>query len=208
MNTKNLKLAKRVNDVLMFSAYNKYSSDESKEFKAYMDGARNAIAALSSIEDDIDSITIRVSDENFDNEVEEKTDNNTKTDDFNPIYLRCGYSPTDCNAIDINFALNGENFKFMYNITDDEWVTYDDGYAEHGGEIMNIIETCAEPKRDEIVINNFFDFVNENPNAICGFVSLLEVFKTTFSNVDDKTANHNFAKFLLSMERYNKTNNL
>lgn len=224
MNEENLKLLTSLHNSIISDAFDKYGYDENgAEFKAYMDGARKAIASLASINaedevDDIDEITIKIVDGGEDDEDEvgkilfsPLTDEDFEckdetSDDANeliPIYLRCGYSDTDDGIIDINFYLGGENFRLKYDIADDVWGYDDESYLEREEEIQNIIETYAIPRRDDVVIDDFLELVDDGKDVVDKLYSILGMFRNVYGFNDevDKVAKHKFAEMLLAMER-------
>lgn len=224
MNEENLKLLTSLHKSIISDAFDKYGYDENgAEFKAYMDGARKAIASLASINaedevDDIDEITIKIVDGGEDDEDEVgkilfspltdedfecKDETSDDTNELIPIYLRCGYSDTDDGIIDINFYLGGENFRLKYDIVDDVWGYDDESYLEREEEIQNIIETYAIPRRDDVVIDDFLELVDDGKDVVDKLYSILGMFRNVYGFNDevDKVAKHKFAEMLLAMER-------
>lgn len=222
MNEENLKLLARLHNSIVSDAFDKYGYDENRaEFKAYMDGAKMAIASLASINsevanDAIDDITIKIVDGNDndedevdkivfsplnDEDFESKDEFDYNTNDLIPIYLRCGYSNTDDGIIDINFWLDGNNFKLKYDIADDVWGYDNESYLEREDEMQNIIETYAIPRRDDIVIDDFLGLVDDDKDVVDKLYSLLAICRNVFGDDVDKVAKHKFAEMLLAMER-------
>lgn len=222
MNEEKLKLLARLHNSIVSDAFDKYGYDENgAEFKAYMDGAKMAIASLASINsevanDAIDDITIKIVDGNEDDEdevdkivfsslndedFESKDEFDYNTNDLIPIYLRCGYSNTDDGIIDINFWLDGNNFKLKYDIADDVWGYDNESYLEREDEMQNIIETYAIPRRDDIVIDDFLGLVDDDKDVVDKLYSLLAICRNVFGDDVDEVAKHKFAEMLLAMER-------
>ena len=189
------------------------SDDDVRTFFSCINGAKRIFDTLKASnnnddmedDDEVDKVTIQLTDEDFDDEY----DNNSEDKDDNthiPIYLRCSHSPNDNETYDINFWLNGERFDLKYNIISDEWLSSNEEYIGNEDEMLDIIEKYAIPKRDEMVVKDFLDCVDDCRKVANSVYSLLGTFREVYGDID-KVVHHKFAEMLLAMERSSYSHN-
>ena len=153
--------------------------------------------------------TLKASNNNDDMEDDDEYDNNSEDKDDNthiPNYLRCSHSPNDNETYNINFWLNGERFDLKYNIISDEWLSSNEENIGNEDEMLDIIEKYAIPKRDEMVVKNFLDCVDDCRKVANSVYSLLGTFREVYGDID-KVVHHKFAEMLLAMERSSYSHN-
>lgn len=184
------------NDELLMEVMN---DDDVRTFFSCINGAKRIFNTLKE-SDDEDKVTIHLTDDDFENgtdDMSEDKDDNTAI----PIFLRCSHSPKDNGVYDINFWLKGKRFDLKYNISLDEWLTRNEEYIGREDEIANIIDTYAVPKRDEMVVHDFLESVDDCRSVANSIYSLLGAFRKVYGDID-KVVHHKFAEMILAMERF------
>lgn len=189
------------NDELLMEVMN---DDDVRTFFSCINGAKRIFNTLKE-SDDEDKVTIHLTDDDFENgtdDMSEDKDDNTAI----PIFLRCSHSPKDNETYDINFWLNSKRFDLKYNISSDEWLTRNEEYIGREDEIANIIDTYAVPKRDEMVVHDFLESVDDCRSVANSIYSLLGAFRKVYGDID-KVVHHKFAEMILAMERSKYSHN-